>query len=77
MKPVTDGIEIYEYDDSEWNLISTISLTSHSHPELGDVKQVNFMGELTVDGDKGITDKIQVNKIKTLVFDKGILVKYE
>jgi hypothetical protein len=58
-------------------LSSIYAPIGHSHPELGDIKQVNFVDVIEVEGNKGVSAEIPLEKIKTLVFSKGILVKYE
>jgi hypothetical protein len=70
---ISDG-RLYERSGSKW--VEVPSLPEHSHPELGDVKQLNLVEKFTINGDEPYTGEIEISKVKTLVFNKGVIVKF-
>lgn len=79
---ITNGTLWFNTTDSYWyerqgdSWVKIAGLPTHTHPELGDVEQVNFVDKLTVDGNEGWTEEIKLGDGTVLVFQKGILVKH-
>ena len=65
--------EFFEFVDGTWVVTKTLSYVGHSHPTHGDI---NFIGDVSADGNEGITGEYE-GTFKKIVITKGIITEFE
>lgn len=66
----------FERSDSGWAMVKeeeAPALADHSHPTHGDI---NFTGDVSADGDEGITGEYE-GTFKKITISKGIITEFE